>query len=716
MNFSKIPIFDLLFSKFIIQCLIKTWFPSLNFEQKKSHKTIIMKKYFFLFGFAAFLLIGCSDATDQPTDGGDTTEEFVWNPESFADKKIIRYQIPGFDKLTLQQKKLVYYLTQAGYAGRDISYDQNYRHNLAIRRAVEHVINNYEGDKTTGDWNNLMLYAKEVWFASGIHHHYSADKFMPAFSQEYFTGLMSETNTTLSDEALDAMFNPETDAKKIDLTPGNLVKGSAVNFYDPDITEAEVDAYFASIMDSEDPEPISYGLNSKLVRAEDGSIEEKVYSANGMYGPAIKEMQKWLRKAVDVAENEAQGHAIELLIEYYETGDLKKWDEYNIAWCQATEGDIDYITGFVEVYQDPKGYTGSYETIVQINDFDASERMQVVANNGQWFEDNSTTMSEHKKEEVVGISYKVVSVAGESGDASPSTPIGVNLPNANWIRVNHGSKSVSLGNIIAAYANADGPGLLEEFAHDDEEKARAEKYGQVAGKMHTALHEVIGHASGKAEEGTGTPKETLKNYASPLEEARADLVALYFITDPKLIELGLFDSEEAGKAEYDSYIKNGLMLQLRRIKPGNIIEQAHMRNRAMVAHWVYEKGKAANVIAEVKRDGKTFYDITDYAKLRDLFGELLREVQRVKSQGDYEAGKNLIENYGVQVDAAIHEEVLARSEKLNIPPYGGFINPRLLPVTGDDGEITDIKVEYPDDFTTQMLEYAKNYSFLPDDN
>ncbi len=675
-----------------------------------------MRKYFFLFAFATFLIIGCTNTSDQPTDGDTSTEAFNWNPENFADKKMIRYQVPGFDKLTLQQKKYVYYLTEAGYAGRDIMYDQNYRHNLEIRNAIENIIRNYQGDKNTDDWNNLMLYAKEVWFASGIHHHYSADKFTPGFTQEYFSQLMAETNTTLSDEALDAIFNPATDAKKIDLTPGNLVKGSAVNFYDPDITEEEVDAYYASIVDSNDPEPISYGLNSKLVRGEDGSLQEKVYSANGMYGPAIKEMQKWLRKAVDVAENEAQANALELLIEYYETGDLEKWDEYNIAWVQATEGDIDYITAFVEVYQDPKGYKGSFETIVEINDFEASARMQKAAENAQWFEDNSTTMPEHKKSEVVGISYKVVSVAGSSGDTSPSSPIGVNLPNANWIRAKFGSKSVSLGNIIDAYANADGPGLLDEFAHDEEEKERAKKHGQLASKMHTALHEVVGHASGKLEDGTDTPKETLKNYSSPLEEARADLVALYFITDPKMIELGLVDSDEVGKAEYDSYIKNGLMLQLRRIKPGNTIQQAHMRNRAMVAHWVYEKGKADNVIAEVKRDGKTYYDITDYDKLRGLFGDLLREVQRIKSQGDYEACRDLIENYGVQVDADIHNEVLSRSEKLNIPPYGGFINPKLVPVTDDNGEITDIKVEYPEDFTTQMLEYAEKYSFLPNEN
>jgi len=686
-----------------------------------------MKKITILLGLATCLLIiACGDPATQTENTTETTQtddsmtsgaDFNWNPENFADKKIVRYQIPGFEKLTLKQKKLVYYLTQAGLAGRDIAYDQNYRHNIAVRHALDHVINNYKGKKSGADWDALMLYAKNVWFSSGIHHHYSSDKFEPDFSKEYFGKLLSETGHTLNADAMEAMFNMDVDPKKVSLDPTrDLVLNSAVNFYGADITEAEVDAYYESITDKDNKEPVSYGLNSKLVRGADGKVKEEVYKVGGLYGKSLEEKAKWLTKAAGVAENEAQKNALMLLVEYYQTGDLKKWDEYNIAWVQATEGDIDYIDGFVEVYQDPKGYTGSSETIVQIKDFDASARMKVVADNGQWFEDNSSTMKAHKKEEVVGISYKVVAVAGEAGDASPSTPIGVNLPNANWIRAKHGSKSVSLGNIIAAYANADGPGMLKEFAHDDEEMARISKYGQLGSKMHTALHEVIGHASGKLEDGVGTPKETLKNYASPLEEARADLVALYFLPDAKMMELDLVDSEDVAKAEYDSYIKNGMMLQLRRIVPGNVIEQAHMRNRSMVSHWVYEKGKADNVIEKVVRDGKTYFDVKDYGKLRELFGELLKEVQRVKSQGDYEAGKNLIETYGVQVDEELHAEVLARSEKLNIPPYGGFINPKLVPVTNDAGEITDVKVEYPADFAQQMLDYGKEYSFLPEQN
>ncbi|MDZ4682881.1 MAG: dihydrofolate reductase [Saprospiraceae bacterium] len=650
------------------------------------------------------------------TQVGPPVDTFIWSPESFSDKKIIRYQIPGFDKLSLQQKKLVYYLTQAGYAGRDIIWDQNYRHNLAIRRTMEKVVKNFQGNRNSDDWKAFLLYAKNVWFSSGIHHHYSNDKFVPGFSKEYFISLMGSVGARLSDEALRAMFNPEFDAKKVSQNPEDLLKHSAVNFYDQGISEKEADDFYSRKKASLKDPRVSLGLNSKVIRNSRGQLEERVWKVGGMYGKAITEIVGWLEKAVEVAENEKQGEALKLLIEYYKTGDLVKWDEYNIAWVQATEGDIDYINSFIEVYQDPKGYKGSYESIVQITDFDASKRMRMVAENAQWFETHSPILEAHKKKDVTGISYKVVTVAGEAGDASPSTPIGVNLPNAEWIRADHGSKSVSLGNIIEAYNKADGSGLLNEFAHDYEEKERTRKYGEVAAKLHTALHEVIGHASGQLEEGVATPAETLKNYASPLEEARADLVALYYIMDPKLIQLGLMESQEVGKASYDQYIKNGLMLQLRRIEPGKSIEQAHMRNRQSVASWAWERSQAENVISKVTREGKTFFEINDYEKLRVIFGELLREVQRIKSQGDYEAGKNLIETYGVKVDQQIHAEVLRRSRPLNIPPYGGFINPRLVPVTGTDGEITDIRVEYPDNFMEQMLEYAEKYSFLPDYN
>lgn len=665
-----------------------------------------------LYLVALVFLMGCGSKQTVTSDTGKEMESFVWQTETFADKKIIRYQLPGFNQLTLDQKKLVYYLTQAGLAGRDIIYDQNYRHNLAIRGALDKIVASYTGDRNSKDWQEVLLYAKQVWFSNGIHHHYANNKFVPGFSREYFGKLCQSAGVTLPEEALKAMFDPTFDALKVAQDGNDLVKASAVNFYAPGLTQAEVEAFYAKVRQGLPDPRVSMGLNSRVVRNAAGQLEEQVYKADGLYGGAIREIIKWLELAAGVAENKAQGDALRLLVQYYQTGDLQKWDAYNIAWSKATDGDIDYINSFIEVYQDPLGMKGSYESIIQINDFDASARMKVVADNAQWFEDHSPVLPKHRKQVVTGISYKVVSVAGESGDSSPSTPIGVNLPNADWIRAEYGSKSVSLGNIIEAYAHAEGPGLLQTFAHDEEEITLAQKYGDLAGKMHTALHEVLGHASGQLEPGVGVPGETLKNYASPLEEARADLFALYYILDPKLVELGLVENDGVGKAEYDSYLRNGLMLQLRRIARGATIQQAHMRNRQMVSKWVMEKGSAAGAVSYVKRNGNTYIDIKDYQKLRSLFGELLMEVQRIKSQGDYEAAKNLFETYGVQVDQAIHEEVLRRSETLKIPPYGGFINPRLVPITNAKGDITDVKVEYPDDFTKQMLEYSQKYSFL----
>jgi len=668
--------------------------------------------------FAGIMVQACGGGekpAETPTTDTVAVEEddadFQYLAEQFADLKLIRYRIPGWDKLTTKQKEYVYYLYEAGLSGRDIIWDQNYRHNIEIRHALETIINNFGDDKDSEDWNKFLTYAKRVFFANGIHHHYSMSKFKPEFSQEYFQTLLDGSGATLSEEAMKAIFDPAFDAKKVNLNPElGLVKGSAVNFYSPDMTEADVDAYYAKVIDKNDPQPISYGLNSKLVK-ENGEIKELVYKSGGLYGPAIDKVVYWLDKAAGAAENQAQADALKLLIEYFKTGDLKVWDEYNIAWVKATEGDIDYIQGFVEVYNDPKGYTGSYESIIEITDFDASERMKVLMDNVQWFEDNSSIMDEHKKESVVGVTYKVVNVAGEAGDASPSTPIGVNLPNANWIRATHGSKSVSLGNIVQAYAEAGGKGFNEEFIRTDDLRARSEEHGKLAGKLHTALHEVVGHASGKLNPGIGTPKETLKNYASTLEEGRADLVALYFLLDPKLVELGLMPSLEVGKAEYDSYIRNGMMLQLRRIEPGADIEESHMRNRQLVASWAYEKGMADNVIEKKVIDGKTYFEVNDYEKLRELFGKLLREIQRIKSEGDYEAGKALVENYGVKVDKELHQEVLDRAAKLDSAPYGGFINPRLVPVMEGD-KVVDLKVEYPEDFLGQMLEYGEKYSFL----
>lgn len=651
----------------------------------------------------------------QPKETAEAppAESFEWVVDRFADIQVLRYRINGWDKLSLQQKKLVYYLTQAGLAGRDIMYAINYRHNLEIRHALEQIVSGYAGDRNTEEWKQVLTYAKRVWFSNGIHHHYSNDKFVPEFSRTYFDTLLKDVGGNLSEEALAAMFDPSVDVKKVSLDADkDLVQASAVNFYGPGVTQAEVEAFYAKMRDPKDLTPVELGLNSRLVKGPDGKLREEVYKVDGLYGASITEIVKWLELAVGVAENEPQRNALRLLIDYYRTGDLRQWSAFNVAWSQATEGDIDFINGFVEVYNDPLGYRGSYENIVQIKDFEASARMKVMAENAQWFEDNAPLDPAHRKENVVGISYNVVVVAGESGDASPATPIGVNLPNADWIREKHGSKSVSLGNIIEAYDNAAGPALLKEFAHDQEEFDRVSKYGGLADKLSTALHEVIGHASGKLNPGVGTPKETLRNYASTLEETRADLVALYYIMDPRMVELGLMESLEVGKAEYDAFISNGLMKQLRRIEPGRDIEEAHMRNRQIIAAWAYEKGMKDKVIEKVTRDGKTYFDIKDYDKLRALFGQLLREVQRIKSEGDFAAGKALVETYGVKVDQTLHQEVLRRVAPFGLAPYSGFVNPVLEPVTDDKGEITDIRVTYPKDFVEQMLDYGKRFGFL----
>jgi len=642
---------------------------------------------------------------------------FNHNVEEFADIKVLRYQVPGFEKLTLKEQKLVYYLTQAGTSGRDIMWDQNYKHNLRIRKALEHIYVNYKGDRKSADWKKFTVYLKRVWFSNGIHHHYSSDKIKPEFSRDYFNLLLKATKTKLDANFADMLFN-DADAKKVNLDESKgLLAGSAVNFYDKGVTVQEVEDFYKNMKSPDPAKPYSYGLNSKLIRNANGQLEEKVWKSGGMYGPAIDKIIYWLEKAKGVAENKKQGDALGLLIDFYKTGSLKTWDDYNIAWLQATEGNIDYINGFIEVYNDPLGYRGSQEGVVQIKDFDMSAKMEVVSKNAQWFEDNSPLMPEHKKSNVVGISYKTVIVAGESADSSPSTPIGVNLPNADWIRDVYGSKSVSLGNIIDAYAKSGGKGKLLEFANDPEEIALAEKYGELGDKLHTALHEVVGHASGRINAGVGTPKETLKSYASTLEEGRADLVGLYYLYNPKLQELGLVDDwKKVGMESYDSYIRNGLMTQLVRLELGANIEEAHMRNRQWVSAWAFEKGKKDNVIEKITRNGKTYFNITDYEKLHALFGELLREVQRIKSEGDYEAGKNLVENYGVKVDQKIHAEVLERNKQFPSPPYSGFVNPVLVPKMDKKGNIISIQVTQPKSFAEQMLNYSKNFGFLPLDN
>ncbi len=671
-------------------------------------------KTFYILVILAFLVVGCTDGNkeDNAFAKAEKTSvtDFDYNVDQFADIKILRYQIPGFEDLTLKEQKLVYYMTQAGLAGRDIMWAQNYRHNLAIRNALETIYTSDKVEKEGAEWEQFETYLKRIWFANGIHHHYSNAKMKPEFSQDYLKKIVAQSGATLDGEAFDVLFNDE-DSKKVNLSKdADIVLESAINFYGPDVTTAEAERYYDAIKVDED-RPIEKGLNTRLVK-ENGKLVEQVYKSGGLYGSAIDQIIYWLEKAKTVAENAQQEKALSLLIEYYKTGSLETWDAYSVAWATSTEGNIDWINGFIEVYNDPKGYKGSYETIVQIKDFDMSKKMAALSTEAQWFEDNSPLMPEHKKDSVKGVSYKTVIVAGEAGDASPSTPIGVNLPNNNWIRQTHGSKSVSLGNIINAYNNAGGSGRLREFAHDEEEIALEEEYGQLGDKLHTALHEVVGHASGQINKGVGTPKETLKRYKSTIEEGRADLFGLYYLMDPKLQELGLVeDWEKTGKAAYDGYIRNGLITQLIRLELGDDVEEAHMVNRQWVSAWAFERGRDENVIEKITRDGKTYFNITDYEKLRTIFGELLRETQRITSEGDYDAAKELVENYGVKVDQQIHKEVLERNSQFTSAPYSGFVNPVIVPEM--DGEtIVGFKIKQPESFENQMIEYSKSYGYL----
>jgi len=670
-----------------------------------------------------FIIIGITTMSCS-TDQKNKQDNFKYATEQFADLRIQRYQVPGFEELSLRQKQLAYFLYQASLSGRDMIYDQNYKHNLCVRRTLEAIIRTYSGDKSTPDFQKFMTYVKRVWFSNGIHHHYSNKKIIPEFSKEYFAQLVLgadeyelplqnlERPNDLVKKLTPIIFDPKVDGMKVNQdSKVDMVKSSAVNFYEG-VSQKEVEAFYKKIVDPKDTEPVSFGLNSKLLR-EKGEVFERHWKSNSMYAAAIQKIIYWLQKAVDVAENEQQKKYFQLLIEYYETGDLKKWDEYNIAWVKDTASVIDFVNGFVETYNDPLGYRANYESIVSIKDQEATKRIKAISDNAQWFEDNSPIMKEHKKKNVKGISAKVITVVIESGDSSPSTPIGINLPNANWIRKEHGSKSVNLGNIVHSYNMfARTSGVLQEFAYSAEEIERAKKYGALSDDLHTDMHEVIGHASGQLNPGVGETNETLKNYASTLEEARADLVALYYVFDQKLVDIGVMSSLDAGKAQYDSYIENGLMIQLARVQPGENVEEAHMRNRQLIAKWVYEKGSSENVIEKKNKEGKTYFVINHYNKLKNLFGQLLKEIQRIKSEGDYAAGKNLVENYGVKVDQEIHKEVLERYKKLNISPYAGFINPKLVPII-NGSQIIDVKVEYTEDFTKQMLEYAKEYSFLP---
>lgn len=673
-----------------------------------------MKKSY-LFLSAAVIAITVSSCGGSKENNKEAIERKTPNKhqvDRFADIQVLRYDIEGFNNLTLNQKKLVYYLAQAGLAGRDIIYDQNNPYNLEIRSCLETIVENYKGDKENDDWYLFMTYAKQFWFSNGMHHHYAMDKITPLFSESYFNELVKSSGAKISEDAINVIFDPTSAAKrKVKDANVDMIQASANGFYGKGVTQKMVENHYRKMADPKNPQPLEHGLNSTLI-LKNGKLYDDVWKSGGKYGKAIDKIIYWLEKAAAVAENDIQKSALVKLIDYYKTGDLKTWDEYNILWTKSTTGDIDWINGFIEVYGDALAKKGSYESIVQITDFDASKKMRVVAENAQWFEDNSPLFPEHKKKNVTGVSYKVVQVASESGDASPSTPIGVNLPNNEWIREVHGSKSVSLGNIIAAYDKAGGPAITEEFANDEEEIKRSKEFAALAGKMHTALHEVIGHASGQINQGIGQPSETLKNYASTLEEARADLVGLYYLMDPKLIELGLIPSLEVGKAEYDGYIRNGMMTQLQRLELGKNLEEEHMQNRQLVASWVFEKGKKDNVITKEVRNGKTYFNVNDYEKLRELFGELLREIQRIKSEGDYAAGKALVETYGVKVDRKLHEEVLNRVKPMDIAPYSGFVNPVFVPVIDKNGEITDIKVENNQSFVEQMLFYGKEYGIL----
>lgn len=690
-------------------------------HMKFNMKKISTKFSMLLASSVAMATVYSCHSPENSTSNADASPTQV-KIDEFADLEILRYDVPGFEQLSLQQKKLAYYLYRAALSGRDIIYDQRGKNNLTIRKTLEAIFNHPKTEKNGNEWTKLKEYAGRFWFSNGAHHHYSNDKFVPECSQDYFADLVracDPASLPLQDgedvEAFIAritpvIFDPKLDPKMVNLTEGvDHVALSSNNFYEG-VTQKEVEDFYAGFPHTgQDPE---WGLNSKVVK-ENGQLTEKVWKSGGMYGSAIDQMISWLEKAIPLAENPQQKQALTLLAEYYKTGDLKTWDEYNKAWVQDTAGTIDFANGFIEVYNDAMGIKGSYEAVLSLKDFESTKRIKAIADEAQWFEDNSPLMPEHKKKQVKGISAKAITVIAEAGDAAPSTPIGINLPNSDWLRKDYGSKSVSLSNIVHAYNESSAnSGFLEEFVGDTAKLRRMKEYGNLASDLHTDMHECIGHASGQINPGVGTTDKTLKSYASCLEEARADLVALYYILDPKLVEIGVMPSLEVGKAEYDSYLMNGLMTQLTRIKPGDQIEEAHMRNRALNAYWVYEKGKADQVVSFEKKDGKTYVQINDYEKLRTLFGDLLREIQRIKSEGDYEAGKNLVETYGVKVDPELHNEVLERYAKLKLRPYKGFVQPKLTAVE-ENGEITDVKLEYTNDFYGQMLEYGKEYSFLP---
>ena len=641
-------------------------------------------------------------------------DNFDYHVDRFADIEVLRYKVPDFEKLTPRQKAFVYYLTEAAIYGRDILWDQNNAANLQLRTVLEKIYTDYKGDRNSKDFKAFEQYLKQVWFGNGIHHHYSTDKFVPGFSRDFFAEQYKAagfTDKAVLDNLEDVIFNPKRYTKRVNQADGqDLVRTSASNLYDENVTQAEVEAYYASIKDTTDLTPVSYGLNTRVAKV-DGKVVEQTYKIGGLYSPAIEKIVENLQKALPYAENDAQKAYTQKLIDYYTTGDLRTFDEYSIMWAEDTASQVDYVNGFIESYGDPLGMTGSWESIVNFKNIPASHRTEVISDNAQWFEDHSPVDKRFKKEKVKGVSAKVITAAMLAGDSYPSTPIGINLPNANWIRAAHGSKSVTIENITQAYDEAaQGNGFNKEFVIDAPTAKLLDDYLFITDNLHTDLHECLGHGSGKLL--PGVDPDALKEHGSTLEEARADLFALYYLADPKLVELGLLDNPEAYKAEYYKFMLNGLMTQLMRIEPGKDIEEAHMRNRQLIARWAYEHGKKDNVVEFVKRDGKTFVKINDYNALRDLFGQLLAEVQRVRSEGDYEAGRKLVLDYAVKVDPALHNEVLERYSHLDIAPYKGFVNPVYTPVFDSDGNITDVTVSYTEDYTTQHLRYSRDYSPL----
>lgn len=688
-------------------------------------------------GFS-MLFAGCGGA--QKPSGGQTEAniisdtvpaDFKYEVDAFADLQILRYYVPGFNNLTLEQKELVYYLSMAALEGRDILYDQNNKYNLAIRRILEAIYTNYKGDKNTNDYKELEVYLKRVWFSNGIHHHYGEEKFLPGFSKEFFAEQVKALPDNLIPRDCRAqceyisadnfikvitpvMFDPRVMAKKVNQSGGDLIATSANNYYGDGVTQKEVQAFYAAMKDTTNQTPVSYGLNSRLVKTGSGLVED-VWKVGGLYSPAIEKIVGWLEKAQGVAENEKQKEVITKLISYYKTGDLKTFDQYAIAWVEDLNSQVDFVNGFTEVYGDPLGIKASWESIVNFKNVEATKRTEIISTNAQWFEDHSPVDKRFKKESVKGVSAKVITVAQLGGDCYPATPIGINLPNADWIRKEHGSKSVTIENIMEAYDAAGAhTGFNEEFMWSDAEVSLIKKYGFITDVLHTDLHECLGHGSGKLL--PEVDPNALGEFSSTIEETRADLFGLYFLADTKLLDLGIIPNAEAYKAEYYKFMMNGLMTQLVRIEPGKNIEESHMRNRQLIAKWVFEKGKADNVVEFKIKDNKTYVVINDYNKLRTLFGDLLAEIQRIKSEGDFKGAKAIVENYAVKVDQKLHKEILDRYKTLNMKPYKGFVNPVFELAKDNDGKITDIKISYSEGYAEQMLRYSKEFSTLPTNN